>query len=404
MITTRRWPLGGHICIALAKVGFDVAVISPPKSPLRAIDVIRSHFKYGRFAPLSSIERAIATASPDLLICADDWAVAHLHRIYDRASKSPRSKSLANLIETSLGDPAGFRTAETMTGLIGLAQSEQLPCPKTTIVSSNGMLEKALQHATYPVLLKGDGYSGGGGVRILRSRFDATKFAGEMQLPILWSNTLRRAAGKYVYAGILKRLSRWPSIGCVQEFISGVPANRAVLCWKGTVVAGISVEACETIKLFGATSLARIIDNDQMSRTADLLVARLGMSGFVGFDFVLDSAGNALLLEMNARVTPIAHIPTERGDLISALYTQMTGRPPALSRPKIAQNKIALFPQEVLRSKGADHLSSSYHDVPWDQSDFVAAALSPLPRSFLGSVRSVLRRRPKTSESDLRFY
>src|ERR1700722_13823766 len=173
-----------------------------------------------------------------------------------------------------------------------------------------------------------------------------------MQLPILWSNTLRRAAGKYVYAGILKRLSRWPSIGCVQEFISGVPANRAVLCWKGTVVAGISVEACETIKLFGATSLARIIDNDQMSRTADLLVARLGMSGFVGFDFVLDCAGNALLLEMNARVTPIAHIPTERGDLISALYTQMTGRPPALSRPKIAQNKIALFPQEVLRSKG----------------------------------------------------
>src|SRR3984957_15506840 len=157
MITTRRWPLGGHICIALAKVGFDVAVISPPKSPLRAIDVITSHFKYGRFAPLSSIERAIATASPDLLICADDWAVAHLHRIYDRASKSPRSKSLANLIETSLGDPAGFRTAETMTGLIGLAQSEQLPCPKTTIVSSNGMLEKALQHATYPVLLKGDG-------------------------------------------------------------------------------------------------------------------------------------------------------------------------------------------------------------------------------------------------------
>lgn len=375
IITTKGWPLAGHMSIALAKVGFEVATLSPRGSTVRLVKTVETHLNYSPLLPLTSIERAIAAWPPDLLVCADDWAVRHLHRIHDRASKSPRSIHLADLVRTSLGDPAGFKTAATMSELVLMAHAAKLRCPCTTVVCDNGMVEKALKDAKYPILLKGDGYSGGGGVRLITSRNDVPMAAGEMQLPIRWSNTLRRLIGRYVYSSILKRLA-WPTRACVQEYVSGRPANRAVVCWKGIVLAGISVEAIETINKFGATSVARIIDNCEMQKAADLLIKRLGMSGFVGFDFMLDDSGGAFLLEMNPRITPISHLAIEGGDLVSALYTQMTALAPASNRPTITQETIALFPQEVRRSRKGDYLFSSYHDVPWDEPAFVAACIT----------------------------
>jgi len=378
IIATTRWPLAGHMAIALAKVGFEVAILSPRGSPVRHIQIVEKHLNYSPLLPLTSIKRAIAGWLPDLLVCADDWAVGHLHRIYDRASKSPRSIRLAELIRISLGDPDGFKTAATMSELVLTAQAAELRCPSTTVVCDNETLEKALEGAQYPMLLKCDGYSGGGGVRLIMNRNDVPSAAGEMQLPIRWSKTLRRLIGRYVYSWILKRLIAWPSRACVQEYVTGRPANRAVVCWKGTVLAGITVEAIETIYKFGATSVARIIDNFEMQKAADLLIKRLGMSGFVGFDFILDDGGHAFLLEMNPRITPISHLAIEDVDLASALYTQMTALAPASHRPTIARETIALFPQEVGRSRKGHRLLSSYHDVPWDEPAFVAACVTSI--------------------------
>jgi hypothetical protein len=387
IVTTTSWPLPGHIAIALSKVGFEVAILSPGASPVRSIKIVEQHLNYSPWFPLTSIKRAIAAWSPDLLVCGDDWAVRHLHRIHDRASTSPKSIHLVDLIRTSLGDPAGFKTAATMTELVRMAQAEELRCPSTTVVCDNETLEKALKGAKYPILLKGDGYSGGGGVRLMISRNDVPSAAGEMQLPIRWSKTLRRLIGRCVYSWMLKRLITWPSRACVQEYITGRPANRAVVCWKGTVLAGITVEAIETINKFGATSVARIIDNCEMRNAADLLIKRLGMSGFVGFDFILDDCGHAFLLEMNPRITPISHLAIEGVDLASALYTQMTALRPTSNRPTITRETIALFPQEVGRSRKGDHLLSSYPDVPWDEPAFVAACVTSIGQDGLLPVR-----------------
>jgi ATP-grasp domain len=377
MIASKQWPVGGHITIALASVGFEVATLTPRGSPVRFVKAAKKHFNYHAFFPQSSITRAIAAWLPDLLICADDRALRQLHRLYQRASKSPNSIELAHLVKKSLGDPSGFKTATTATDLLLLTQAEKLRCPRTIVVCNNSEIEGALRDAEYPILVKADGYTGGGGLRLITNQNDAPSAIGEILLSIdRPPRRLKRLAASFYYSNVLKRLEGWPRRVCVQEFVSGKPANRAVLCWNGRVLAGISVEAIATINPFGAASVVRIIDHPEMETTAAVLIERLGLSGFVGFDFMLDEDRNAFLLELNPRVTPIAHLPTSTGDLVAALSKQMMKvvRP---NRP-ISQKEVSLFPQEIGRDKGSPYLSSNHHDVPWNEPAFVAACLTEL--------------------------
>ena len=91
-------------------------------------------------------------------------------------------------------------------------------------------------------------------------------------------------------------------------FIPGVPANRAVLCWHGEVLAGLSVEAVKTAHATGPATVVRILDNAEMAEATGHVVRCLGLSGFVGFDFILErTSGRAFLIEMNPRPTPICH-------------------------------------------------------------------------------------------------
>jgi predicted ATP-grasp superfamily ATP-dependent carboligase len=76
-------------------------------------------------------------------------------------------------------------------------------------------------------------------------------------------------------------------------------------------------------------------------------VERLGLSGFVGFDFMIHAgSGQAYLLEMNGRPTPICYLALDGPtDMISAL-----AEPFAVTRrvPNIDSPIVALFPQENL--------------------------------------------------------
>lgn len=300
-----------------------------------------------------------------------------LHRLYHRASKSPNSIQLADLVKKSLGDPSGFKTATTTSDLLLMAQAEKLRCPDTIVAYNNRTMEKALRDAEYPISVKGDGHTGGGGVRVIANENDVPLAIGEILLPIRMPRRLKRLAGKFLYSKVLKTLDSWPSRACVQEFVSGRPANHAVLCWNGRILAGISVEAIATINKFGAASVVRIIHNPEMETSSAVLIERLGLSGFVGFDFIIDGDGKAFLLELNPRLTPIAHLPNGTSDLVAALSKQMM-QITAPDRQILVQKTISLFPQEVGRDKSSSYLSSTYHDVPWSEPAFVAACLSEL--------------------------
>jgi len=66
-----------------------------------------------------------------------------------------------------------------------------------------------------------------------------------------------------------------------------------------------------------------------MTIAAEHMVKRLELSGFVGFDFVLDSFNQAWMMEMNPRVTSICHFRLADGtNLAGPLCTQMMGLRP----------------------------------------------------------------------------
>jgi hypothetical protein len=118
-----------------------------------------------------------------------------------------------------------------------------------------------------------------------------------------------------------------------------------------------------------------------MAAVCEHMVKRLHLSGFVGFDFILDSANRAWMLEMNPRVTQICHFFLADGtNLAGALYTQTQGRVAPSGLAPINHDLIALFPNEIIRSPSSKYLQSCQHDVPWQEPELVRSVLNQVLR------------------------
>ena len=251
---------------------------------------------------------------------------------------------------------------------------------------------------TYPIVVKADQSCGGRCVRIVNSEADLPATVWELQTPFTWR--LRRFIdaifGSRVLRPVMLPLARTISL---QQFIKGRPCNRAVICWKGKVLAGISVEAVEVAHENGPASVIRTIDHPEMAMAAERMVKCLELSGFVGFDFILDSLCQAWLIEMNPRVTPTCHLSLDDGtNLTGSLYTQMTGRWPRSTPPTIDRGLIALFPDEIVRCPSSEHLQFGQHDVPWREPELVCSTLDMALRTGVRKrVRTFLERHLPTA-------
>ncbi len=189
----------------------------------------------------------------------------------------------------------------------------------------------------------------------------------------------------------------------VQEYIGGHPANCAVFCWEGRVLAGIAVEVLETQEPGRPATIVKLVDRPDMLHAAHVLAARLKMSGFFGLDFMIESAtGVAQLIELNARATPLCHLRLGPGrDLVSALTSTLAGAASSPVRVTDAQ-VIAYFPS-AFQPGAAEIPEGAYHDIPLGAPALVQELLrrpwqerSLTARSFYWAVRNVkkwMRRR-----------
>ena len=310
-------------------------------------------------------------------------------------SSDPLECALVELIKTSLGDPSSFEIARDKSKFLSFAQSVGIRCPKTTVLPVDRFPERELDAGPFPTLLKVDQSFGGRGVRVAYDKHSARSAFWELQFPSGHSSLLKR-----LYARVVAALpTRWIPLSrraiSLQQQVIGRPSNRAVVCMNGRVLAGISVEAIETLSSFGPATVVRIIDNPEMSAAAEAIVEQLNLSGFVGFDFILDPAEQAWLIEMNARVTPASHLSTGESDLSAALWINLAGRPTDFVASAAEHEVVALFPQELARSPHSPYLAHFYHDVPLDQPEFVEACRRSALRSHaferaLDRVRAIL--------------
>jgi acetyl/propionyl-CoA carboxylase alpha subunit len=162
-----------------------------------------------------------------------------------------------------------------------------------------------------------------------------------------------------------------------QAFVAGREATTSVACWKGEVLASLHFEVINKTVSSGPASVLRLIDNAEMSAVAEKMARRLNLSGLHGFDFMLETqTGNAYLIEINPRLTQVAHLALGRGrDIPAALFSAISGHPLSPSAKVTEENTIALFPQEWIRDPASPFLQSAYHDVPWDKPELIRACV-----------------------------
>jgi len=385
---TKRWAVGVRIGIELAQMGCDVAMLCPAEGhPVQTVRSIRRRFVYDGFAPVASLRTAIDRFRPDLVLPTCDRGLAHLHRLHDQAWGDGEDWIVA-CIERSLGPAESYPIVSNRYKLLRLAQEEGIRVPTTMPLSSVSDLPAA-EDLGLPLVVKADGTWGGCGVKVARTREELeTAFCD-----------LRGRGGvpRLVKELALNRdrcntLHDWWSFHpemIAQRFVEGRPANCAVACLEGKVLAGIAVEVIATNGDRGPASMIEIVEGTEMLRAAEKIARRLRLSGFFGLDFMVEpETGAAWLIEMNARCTQPCSLPLGTGrNLPVALCAALAGVPEPESACLTALSRIAYFPKPA--GSFADSVDLpvwSYHyDIPADEPDLVHLLLHQWPdRGLLG--------------------
>ena len=290
---------------------------------------------------------------------------------------------MTDLIERSLGSPRGYATVLCRYDLLRLAAKEGLRVPRTELLETEEDIAHHETEQPFPWVLKADETWGGRGVRIVHSRKEAQESFSDLNRPFRLLRVLKRA---FVNRDPFWVRPWWegrnPSI-VVQSHIQGRPANCAVVCSEGKVLAGIAVEVLSAEGATGPATIVRIVDDPTMLTYAKRIAQKLTISGFFGLDFVIEDGTNEVfLVEMNPRCTPQCHLRLGVGrNMTGALWAQLSGSPVPRTEPVTENNMIAYFPHAL--NSHSEYLSSSFLDVPQAPPELIDAFLRPWPERGL---------------------
>jgi predicted ATP-grasp superfamily ATP-dependent carboligase len=301
---------------------------------------------------------------PDFLVPADDPTVVFLARGFERLSSRSR---LASLLKFSLGNPAALLEAASKHGTLERARQAGLRVPCSRVVAGEAEVLAFACETGFPFLLKQSFGWAGGGVAICRNESEAIA---------VWRNWHRKPAWKrhfYAWRNHVRgrELSpRWlpaDRVIVASQFIAGKPAFCQLTVLAGRVLAGLTALKEKTYPDDKSpSSVVRFVRNEEMRLAAGRLAGAWGLSGFIGFDFILDPRGDAWLIECNPRPTSIAHLGQRAGeDICLALHHQLAGLP-SLSMRQKGTLVVAHFPYEALRDPASPYLTAALHDVPRD--------------------------------------
>ena len=375
LASTNSWLSPVRIAGTFADLGCRVQAVCPPRNALTVSSAVRRTYLYRSFRPLSSIDAAIEAADPDLVVPCDDLATAHLHAIYERESRngsSPGSGTAALLVR-SLGSPASYSIIDSRQEFLALAREEGVLVPNSASIPELSALDGWIHASGVPAVLKMDCTSGGEGVRIVETRHQAHRAFRELVSRQPTAQTFKRILIDGDTAPVARLLRRERPQVSVQQFIVGQDANLALACWQGEVLAQIAAIVLKTRSPKGPAAVIRLIENSQMSAAGKKIVRRLGLSGFAGFDFVIeDRTGKAFLIEINPRATQTCHLQLGmRRNLSAALCASVSGSPMAKSPSVTALHTIVLWPHVSENLLPARLVERAYFDTPRDDPEVV---------------------------------
>jgi hypothetical protein len=239
-------------------------------------------------------------------------------------------------------------------------------------VDSAADMNAAVTDLGLPLVLKSDGSWGGMGVIVAHTHEEAETARRKLLRRAGFVSAVQSLLLKRDPYRLLPALNKRPPQIYAQRFVIGRPANVAAVGWNGECLATIQMEALHTRNAIGASTVLRTIDRADMAQAAETLVRRLSISGFCGFDFMIeDKTGDAHLIELNPRATPTSHLAIGGGgDLVSALDTRIRNQPLLSSRSQEGVI-VALFPDAWHHTAHSPYLTQGQHDVPWQEPELV---------------------------------
>ncbi len=378
LTATLRWPIAARLAMAFSELGSRVEALCPRGHPVTHTRAAARVHEHDALRPLRALRTALLESRPDLVIPCDDAAAVQLQQLHALCSTlDPTERALHALIERSLGTPGACALATSRGSLLSLAAELGIRVPHTTAAPTPQVLDLWLSHHALPAVIKIDGSWGGLGVAITRSRDEARLAFARLSARPSLPHALARALLDRDLAPLRSALRHDAPTVTLQDHVDGRPANRAVACWQGKVLAGTSVQALRTQQATGPATVVQVIDNAEMDEAVRRLVQRLGLSGLWGMDFVIESAtGAAFLIEVNPRATPITHLALGPGHDLPAALLEALGLPGAGGpREALGQDVIAMFPGEWQRDPASEHLHQAHHDIPWAEPALVRDGL-----------------------------
>lgn len=371
--TTTRWFPTARLALSMARAGFAVEAVCPSDHPLSKARIPRAIYPCGTIASVRSFASAIQRAAPEIIVAGDDLAARHLYRLYQLEVASGNGGSeLCRVIERSVGSAESYPILFARAAFLEIARKEGVRGPKTAVLNSLDDLKAWVEQSGFPVVLKADGTSGGDGVKIVHSMREAQRGFRNLAAPPLLARAIARTLRDRDTTLLMPSVLRRRSVVNAQEFAPGREATSAMACWNGTVLACLNFEVIQKAQSAGHATVVRLTDNAEMLRAANRVARVLRLSGLHGLDFMVESNGQAHLIEINPRSTQVGHLALGAGrDLPAALYAAVSGEPLRATEKITENDTIALFPQEWIRDATSPLLRSAYHDVPWQEPELI---------------------------------
>lgn len=369
-----HWPVAARMATRFALAGCRVAAIYPSKShPLACVRSVTEHHAFSTIHPHDSLLRAIVSSAAEVIVPCDDLAVRLLHVLHAAAPATPEGARTAEVIKRSLGDPTAYLVVGSRHEIQTAARSAGLAAAESFAIGKTSKLEALAQTLPFPWVLKADHNSGGAGMRIVQSLAQARRF---IELASASPN-LGKVLKQLIVNGNRAPLTEWlhdlkyPL--SAQRLAPGQAARTVTACWQGEVLAAISVTALAGDALGGVAAHVRILENEQMEQAARRMAQGLGLSGFHGFDFMLEpESGRATLVEMNGYCMQPCHLNAGPGrDLVGAFVERWSGEPPVVNAPQHPGREIAFFPQVWANDPSDPILATGAHDIPLEDQPLV---------------------------------
>jgi hypothetical protein len=319
-----RWFSAARLAHALGEAGFSVSACRPADHPLDVVDTLVSDHRLRRIGRLASLEAAIRSAAPDILLPDDERAWALLRRLHARTTDPETSALIAH----SLGHPDDWPLIASRTAVAVEARAAGVRVPATSVITSSS----DLAGWSCPLVLKTDGSWGGRGVAVVRDQARLAQAWSTVSRPPGLPRVIKRMLVNRDVDGLVARLRGRRPVVNAQQFVEGTEAIVTVTCLDGKVRDLICMEVVHSSAARGPATVVRIIDHPTMAEAARRLVERFGLSGFCGLDFILDADDQPYLIELNPRVTPTCHLLVEG--------TRHEGRAVALFPPEVSADLV----------------------------------------------------------------